>query len=397
MLQQTLPLTSEQIDWISSDSIREIPLSRSTPVVKRRRTGRPHVLSEALFRRVVIDERRQADRANHPLVLMTVSMNRVRSADASVLWREAIDIIAQQTRETDVLGWLAVQSVIGIVLHEVHAPDATYPRELEVRLRRALATRLDGDTVAAFSIRLYVHSTPRPAEPDKTPSIDPPALAEPRASATRTVVYQLIKRVFDIVGSLALLAVLAPLFLLIAALVKMKSPGPVFFRQERVGRKLKTFRMLKFRTMHVNADHRLHREFVSQFIKSGGHDQQPGASGIFKLVNDPRVTPVGSVLRRTSLDELPQLLNVLRGEMSLVGPRPPLPYEVEQYEPWHIRRVVEAKPGMTGLWQVGGRSRTTFDDMVRLDLRYARARSLRFDLKILLATPGAVFSGKGAC
>jgi lipopolysaccharide/colanic/teichoic acid biosynthesis glycosyltransferase len=115
------------------------------------------------------------------------------------------------------------------------------------------------------------------------------------------------------------------------------------------------------------------------------------------MMNDPRVTPIGHFLRKTSLDELPQLWNVLRGDMSLVGPRPPVPYEVEQYKPWHCRRVVDAKPGITGLWQVTGRSRTTFDEMVRLDLRYARTQSLWTDIKILLATPAAVIAGKGAC
>ena len=126
-----------------------------------------------------------------------------------------------------------------------------------------------------------------------------------------------------------------------------------------------------------------------------GHRSQMAVG--FKITDDPRVTRLGRILRRTSLDELPQLFNVLRGDMSLVGPRPPVPYEVEQYQPWHCRRVLEAKPGLTGLWQVSGRSRTTFDEMVRLDLRYAKACSLRTDLRILLATPKAVIAGKGAC
>jgi lipopolysaccharide/colanic/teichoic acid biosynthesis glycosyltransferase len=155
--------------------------------------------------------------------------------------------------------------------------------------------------------------------------------------------------------------------------------------------------MLKFRTMHSDADQRLHHEFVSSFIKVNGHVHKLGNNGLFNLANDPRITPVGRMLRKTSLDELPQLWNVLRGDMSLVGPRPPLPYEMEQYQPWHRRRVLDAKPGLTGLWQVAGRSRTTFDEMVRLDLRYARTRSLWTDIKILLATPAAVISGKGAC
>jgi lipopolysaccharide/colanic/teichoic acid biosynthesis glycosyltransferase len=224
-----------------------------------------------------------------------------------------------------------------------------------------------------------------------------PDFPESHTLTEHTTIYDWIKRGLDVIGSSILLAVLAPLFLLIAAAVKLKSSGPVFFEQERMGQQMKPFRMLKFRTMHANADHRLHHEYVTRFIHSSGDAQPGGTPGVFKLTNDPRVTPIGGFLRKTSLDELPQLLNVLRGDMSLVGPRPPLPYEVEQYKSWHCRRVLDAKPGITGLWQVTGRSRTTFDEMVRLDLRYARTCSIWTDIKILLATPGAVFSGKGAC
>jgi lipopolysaccharide/colanic/teichoic acid biosynthesis glycosyltransferase len=159
--------------------------------------------------------------------------------------------------------------------------------------------------------------------------------------------------------------------------------------------------MLKFRTMYTGAGHAVHQEYVTQFIKAGARaaavNRGDGNGQLFKMANDPRVTPIGRLLRKTSLDELPQFWNVLRGDMSLVGPRPPLFYEVEQYKPWHCRRVLEAKPGITGLWQVSGRSRTTFDEMVRLDLRYARTASLATDLKILLATPAAVIAGRGAC
>ena len=357
------------------------------------RVGRPHVLSEELFSRVLVAERRRADRSDHPLAMMTLSAADHRG-DTSLLWRRATEAVAAHTRETDVMGWLPGRTGIGIILHKVHAPDAADPRELEVRIRRELARCFDADTVARFAIRLHTHanrqtvSAPQPAEEDE------PA---PEASLPRNALYDALKRLFDIVSSATLLAMLAPVLLLIAALVKLKSPGPVLFRQVRVGQRLKPFTMLKFRTMHVNADHGLHQAFVSQFINAGGPDQQAGTPGFFKLTNDPRITPIGAVLRKTSLDELPQLWNVLRGEMSLVGPRPALPYEVEQYKRWHTQRVFEAMPGITGLWQVGGRSRTTFDDMVRLDLRYARARSLWTDIKILLATPAAVFTGKGAC
>jgi lipopolysaccharide/colanic/teichoic acid biosynthesis glycosyltransferase len=179
--------------------------------------------------------------------------------------------------------------------------------------------------------------------------------------------------------------------------VKLSSRGPVLFHQMRIGQMLKPFMMCKFRTMYVNADHGIHHNYVSWFITSSDKGQAQDKNKIFKLTNDPRITPIGHFLRRTSLDELPQLWNVLVGQMSLVGPRPPLWYEVQQYKPWHRHRVMEAKPGITGLWQVTGRSRTTFDEMVRLDLRYAKKKSLWADIKILLATPAAVIKGNGAC
>jgi lipopolysaccharide/colanic/teichoic acid biosynthesis glycosyltransferase len=148
--------------------------------------------------------------------------------------------------------------------------------------------------------------------------------------------------------------------------------------------------------MYSNNDPKIHQEYVSQLIKGQADQAKSGQSGVYKLTNDPRVTPLGRFLRKTSLDELPQLFNVLSGEMSLVGPRPPVPYEFEQYDIWHRRRVVEVKPGITGLWQVMGRSKTTFDDMVRLDLKYVKIWSIWLDLKILLRTPMAVVSGEGA-
>jgi lipopolysaccharide/colanic/teichoic acid biosynthesis glycosyltransferase len=149
--------------------------------------------------------------------------------------------------------------------------------------------------------------------------------------------------------------------------------------------------------MYMSSDDTIHKDYTTRFI-SGNHDADAaeGQKRVFKLQNDPRVTRIGTLLRRASLDELPQLLNVLHGEMSLVGPRPPLPYEVACYQPWHKRRLLAVKPGITGLWQVGGRSRVKFDDMVRLDLKYAETWSVWLDLKILWMTPTAVLSGDGA-
>jgi lipopolysaccharide/colanic/teichoic acid biosynthesis glycosyltransferase len=202
----------------------------------------------------------------------------------------------------------------------------------------------------------------------------------------------LLKRSIDVVGSLIALIVLSWLFIFIAAVIKLTSPGPVFFRQKRIGQSGHQFTFLKFRSMYVNSDPAIHKEYIQNLIqKNASH-----SGGTFKIVNDPRITPIGRFLRKSSLDELPQFINVLVGEMSLVGPRPPIPYEFESYSLWHRRRIVEAKPGITGPWQVYGRSRTTFDEMVRMDLRYIRDQSIWLDLKLLIMTPFAVLSGNGA-
>jgi len=207
-----------------------------------------------------------------------------------------------------------------------------------------------------------------------------------------------VKRGIDVLGSFLLLLILSPILAAIAIAIKLTSKGPVIFEQERLGQFGTKFKCLKFRTMYSNNDPKIHREYVQNFIAGQTNlaDSNGSEPVVYKLTNDPRVTLVGRFLRKTSLDEFPQFLNVLRGEMSLVGPRPPVPYEFEMYDYWHRRRVFELKPGVTGLWQVNGRSRTCFDDMVRLDLRYSQTWSLWLDLKILLATPLAVVAGNGA-
>jgi lipopolysaccharide/colanic/teichoic acid biosynthesis glycosyltransferase len=201
-------------------------------------------------------------------------------------------------------------------------------------------------------------------------------------------------RALDIAGSAVMLVVLAPLLGVIAVLVKLDSPGPVLFRQLRLGRDAEPFTVNKFRTMRHGAAHDNHREFVLGLI-NGEHPEQQAPGPRFKLAADQRVTRFGRVLRRSSLDELPQLWNVLRGDMSLVGPRPPIPYEVEHYPPhWFARFAV--KPGITGLWQVNGRSEVPLEEMVRLDVEYTRRRSLWFNITLLVRTVPAVLSGRGA-
>jgi lipopolysaccharide/colanic/teichoic acid biosynthesis glycosyltransferase len=205
----------------------------------------------------------------------------------------------------------------------------------------------------------------------------------------------MVKRAIDIAGSTLAILFCLPLLLAIAAAVKLTSSGPVLFRQTRLGQDGKRFIFLKFRSMYVASDQSVHKEYMQRFI-SGESSAENASSSIYKLETDPRITPVGRLLRRSSLDELPQLVNVLIGDMSLVGPRPPIPYEFRHYATWHRRRLLVVKPGLTGLWQVKGRSRMKFDDMVRLDLEYARSWSIWGDLHILLQTPRAVISGDGA-
>jgi lipopolysaccharide/colanic/teichoic acid biosynthesis glycosyltransferase len=208
-----------------------------------------------------------------------------------------------------------------------------------------------------------------------------------------------VKRLIDIAGSVVGLVLSFPALVLIALAIKLTSRGPVLFRQVRIGKYGKKFTCLKFRSMDVNSDHRIHEEYVKQLIEGTPGTEQTARTQqkLYKLTRDPRITPLGRFLRNTSLDEFPQFLNVLKGDMSLVGPRPPVIYEFNRYDLWHKQRLLAVKPGITGLWQVDGRSRGKFDDMVRLDIRYARSWSLWLDIRILLRTPGAVISGNGAC
>jgi lipopolysaccharide/colanic/teichoic acid biosynthesis glycosyltransferase len=268
------------------------------------------------------------------------------------------------------------------------------------RIGAVLRGQLDTDQFSRIKFSFHVfpddwnsqdQDMERPSNPTLYPDLEKRQRSNRLGRAT--------KRMIDVVGSLTLLAMLSPILFIIAVVIKLTSRGPILFRQKRIGEHGTPFTFLKFRSMYINNDSSEHKEYVRQLI-AGQAEKKPAngnGTGVFKLTNDRRITPVGRILRRASLDELPQLINVLHGEMSLVGPRPPVPYEVEAYATWHRRRLLEAKPGITGLWQVYGRSRVEFDDMVRLDLRYARDCSPLLDLKILLQTPRAVMGGDGAC
>jgi lipopolysaccharide/colanic/teichoic acid biosynthesis glycosyltransferase len=217
-------------------------------------------------------------------------------------------------------------------------------------------------------------------------------ICKSRYAEPSTSLYPLVKRALDTVCSATLLVLLSPLLALFALAICLDSSGPAIFRQTRVGRWGKEFTMFKFRSMYVDSDEDVHRKFAVEYINGNGCQSGSGPV-VFKPNGDRRVTRVGKWLRRTSLDELPQLINVLRGEMSLVGPRPAVPYEVDQYATWHLQRLA-VPPGLTGLAQISGRSGLTFEKIVRLDLQYIERRSTGLDLLILLRTVPVVLKAK---
>lgn len=356
------------------------------------------MLSQEVFVRTLCRERRRTERSRKPFVLVLLNVTGLgQNGSKSHALRRLMPALCDATRETDTLGWYEEQRTIGILFTEFgDASMATVPEILVTRLLTLMGRKLTAEEVAKIEVTCHVYpeetSHKKPGAP-VNPSLYPDL--EPRTGSSW--LSKIAKRTMDIVGAGTAILLLSPVLLLIALAVKLSSSGPVFFRQQRVGQGGKLFTFLKFRSMQVVNDANIHREYVVNFIR--GQAQANAASGekkVFKLTNDPRVTAIGRFIRRTSLDELPQFLNVLMGQMSLVGPRPPIPYEMEAYDIWHRRRLLEAKPGITGLWQISGRSRTSFDDMVRLDLQYATRRSLWLDLKILLRTPAAVLSGEGA-
>jgi lipopolysaccharide/colanic/teichoic acid biosynthesis glycosyltransferase len=221
------------------------------------------------------------------------------------------------------------------------------------------------------------------------PSTSEVAAAPPAARPVTAT--DVARRALDIVLALAMLLVLAPVMALVALAIRIDSRGPVLFRQRRLGRGMREFTVLKFRSMKATADSKRHRDYVTSLIAGDGGNEQ---GGLYKLAVDDRITGVGRFLRMTSLDELPQLWNVVRGEMSLVGPRPVIAYEAEQYPDWYLGRFA-VRPGLTGLWQVSGRNERTYEEMVRLDLQYAERRTLGMDMLILLKTVWVVLRRKG--
>src|SRR5581483_8028800 len=353
------------------------------------------LLSQDLFSKMLNLERKRSERSCRGFVLMLLeTRSLLKSTDRSTL-NAVLSALSSSIRETDIRGWYKADAVVGVIFTDVAvSTGVSVANALLAKVTTVLGKTLRIDQIR--EVRLSFHVFPELSDqngPGATldPLLYPEIISE---NKTRTI-SRVVKRSMDIAGSLSLLCVSSPLLIAISTLIKLTSPGPVLFRQERIGQGGRRFTFLKFRSMYHANDHAIHQQYVKELI-TGTATAQPTAKStktVYKLTNDPRITPLGKFLRRSSLDELPQLLNVLAGEMSLVGPRPPVPYEFDCYETWHRRRLLEVKPGITGMWQVEGRSTVKFDGMVRLDLQYARSWSPWLDLKILWRTPKAVVVG----
>lgn len=346
--------------------------------------------SEPLFKQMLYLERKRSERTGEPFALMLVDAD-VDELDSRILEKIG-GKIASATRETDITGWHQYPRAIGVIFTILNGSkrDAIQSAILQ-KVRTAI--RESNGLIQLNKIQISFHFFPEDGKSGRPTGTSNDVLyPELRRRDLSQKLFVALKRLIDVSASFAALILLSPLFLLICFLIRLTSAGPALFKQRRVGQYGREFTFLKFRSMHVNNNSAIHRNYVRELIRGNvGQD-----AGTYKIKNDPRVTSIGGFLRKSSLDELPQFINVLKGDMSLVGPRPPIPYEFECYALWHRHRIYLAKPGITGLWQVNGRSRTTFDDMVRLDLQYIREQSLFLDFKILLRTPLAVLSGEGA-
>jgi lipopolysaccharide/colanic/teichoic acid biosynthesis glycosyltransferase len=377
--------------------LRVEDMSRTAdPLFDSIRTEVRVILNEESFKRMIAIERKRTERSREPFLLMLVEAGRSHGAEkSSKALDKIVSAMLSSTRETDVVGWYKGQTTVGVMFTGLTVKDKSAVLSTILnRVSAALRDELPSDQFSQISLSFHFFPDEWDHENSGRPSN--PVLYPDLISATSSQHSLLvIKRAMDIVGSGMLVILCAPLLLIIALAVKMSSRGPVLFRQDRVGQYGRRFTFLKFRSMRADNDPSVHQEYVTKLI-AGEAERMPSrvaGEGVYKLAQDSRVTRLGKFLRMTSLDELPQLLNVLRGDMSLVGPRPPIPYELAAYQTWHRRRLLEVKPGITGLWQVTGRSRVKFDDMVRLDLRYAMSWSPWLDVKILARTPGAVIKG----
>jgi lipopolysaccharide/colanic/teichoic acid biosynthesis glycosyltransferase len=347
---------------------------------------------QSYFRTMLNFEIRRTERSKNPFLLVLISIEEsiINSIDRITLqkFRETFDAI---TRETDIKGWYRENRTIGIVYTDMSSQN----RDLILKKVKDGLRKVFGHSIpqnAFIKTYLYPEDLGKESIRNSVDSLD--ALPDHSHRTSTQLVAQTAKRIIDIAGSIVGIILFSPALILIPLIIKLTSKGPVFFRQKRIGFNGQTFNILKFRSMYTNNDSSIHKKFIQDFIKNQGTVNSD--TKIFKIVRDPRVTWIGRILRKTSFDELPQFFNVLWGNMSLVGPRPAIPYETADYDAWHKRRFLGVKPGITGFWQVYGRSTTAFDTMVRMDIHYVRTWTPIMDIKLMFKTPLTLFTAKGA-
>ena len=347
---------------------------------------------EDRFRDLVERERSRTDRTRIRFSLVVFRLSGRKRETYHTLYHLA-GILTARARTSDEVGWFDRTSLAVLLIGAGEAGAAKFGQSVTASLPQG---------IAAPSVSVYVYPTGDTGKGETQPRIeggeeDGAAAVSPAPASERAALSEepplapvfvrqlpLWKDLLDVLLSLSALILLSPLFLLIGLYIKIVDPGPVFFRQDRVGFRGKKFECWKFRTMKVNNDAAAHEAYLRSLIHNG--DQ---AMAKLDARKDPRIIPLGWILRQSGLDELPQLINVLRGDMSLVGPRPCLPYEANEYDQWHSERF-DSVPGLTGLWQVSGKNRTTFKDMMRFDIRYSRRLSFWMEIQILFKTIPAI-------
>ncbi len=352
-----------------------------------RKSRKFHVLAASLFQEEVRRERSRSDRSKAALSLIIIQLNADAHLNPENL-QSILYLLHHNLRDLDSIGMLE-PNVLAVLLPDTDKAGAQHVAGKIIGQKNPSVSSIE---VSAYPDRLFENLLDVKESEDDIDSVlllNTP-ISRPAQSA--------LKRLFDIFGALTGIVVLAPLMLVTMIAIKLSSPGPMIFRQVRLGKDFVPFTFYKFRSMHTDADDRVHRDYLKALINGddSSTNQEPAGEPLYKIKSDSRVTGVGRWIRKTSIDELPQLFNVLKGDMSLVGPRPPIPYEAESYQSWHLRRILEVKPGLTGIWQVEGRSKTSFDEMVRMDLSYSRDWSLLLDIKLIFQTVWVVLNCRGA-